>query len=351
MNMPTGNAKFKVGIAGATGYIGSEVMRILSTHPEIEIAWVTSESRVGRKVWEEFPNLLGFVRDEFRRFEPELLGEVDAAVACLPHGGAMETIKVAVDKFPKLKLVDVSGDFRSPRLDKWEEYYKTRHTAREYQSKFVYGFTEFNREQIKGAQYVANPGCFATSINILLAPFAKHGELVGEVSVSAITGSSGAGNKPLQTTHHPERGQNVRAYKVLEHQHLVECVPFLEDLSDKNEFDLFFVPQSGPWVRGIFATAFIPLNQQHSLATVNEMVRDAYEGETFIHIVEGSPEMRLVQHTNMAHVTYRAQGDMLVGMCAIDNLVKGGAGQAVQNLNLMLGLDESTGLMHPGGYV
>lgn len=343
--------RFKVGIAGATGYIGSEVMRILSTHPDIEIAWVTSESRVGRKVWEEFPNLLGYVRDEFIQFEPGLLSDVDAAVACLPHGGAMETIRIAVDQYPKLKLVDVSGDFRSPRLDKWEEYYKTRHTAREYQSKFVYGFTEFNRDKIKGAQYVANPGCFATALNVLLAPFATHGELVGEVCVTAMTGSSGAGNKPLQTTHHPERGQNARAYKVLEHQHLVEVVPFLEDLSDKNEFDLFFVPQSGPWVRGIFATAFIPLNQQHSLATVNEMVRDAYEGESFIHIVEGSPEMRLVQHTNNAHVSYRAQGDMLVGMCALDNLVKGGAGQAVQNLNLILGLEESSGLMHPGGYV
>ncbi len=351
MNTPTQNAKFKVGIAGATGYIGSEAMRILSTHPEIELAWVTSESRVGRKVWEDFPNLLGFVRDEFRQFEPELLGDVDAAIMCLPHGGAMETIKTAVDRFPKVKLVDASGDFRSPRLDKWEEYYKTKHTAREYQSKFVYGFSEVNREKIKQAQYVANPGCFATSINVLLAPFAKHGELVGDVCVNAYTGSSGAGNKPAQTTHHPERGQNVRAYKVLEHQHLVEVVPFLEDLHEGNEFDLYFVPQSGPWVRGIFATAFIPLNQQHSLATVNEMVRNAWEGETFIHVVDGSPELRLVQNTNMVHVSYRAQGDMLVGMCAIDNLVKGGAGQAVQNLNLMLGLDESTGLMHPAGYV
>ncbi|MCB9892854.1 MAG: N-acetyl-gamma-glutamyl-phosphate reductase [Planctomycetes bacterium] len=342
---------FKVGIAGATGYIGSEVMRLLATHPDIEIDWVTSESRAGRKVWEEFPNLLGYVRDEFRTFEPELLSEVDAAIMCLPHGGAMETIKVAVDKYPKVKLVDASGDFRSPRLDKWEAYYKTRHTAREYQSKFVYGFTEFNRDKIKGAQYVANPGCFATSINILLAPFAKHGELVGDVCVSAMTGSSGAGNKPGQTTHHPERGQNVRAYKVLEHQHLVECVPFLEDMHKENEFDLFFVPQSGPWVRGIFATAFIPLNQQHSLATVNEIVKGTYEGEKFIHIVEGTPEMRLVQNTNMAHVTYRAQGDMLVGLCAIDNLVKGGAGQAVQNLNLLLGIEESTGLLNPAGYV
>jgi N-acetyl-gamma-glutamyl-phosphate reductase len=343
--------RFKIGVAGATGYIGSEVVRLLSTHPGVELAWVTSESRVGRKVWEEFPNLLGFVRDEFRQFEPELLGEVDAAIMCLPHGGAMETIKQAVDQFPKTKLVDCSGDFRSPRLDKWEAYYKTRHTAREYQPRFVYGFTELNREQIKSAQYVANPGCFATSINLLLAPFAKHGELVGDVCVNAYTGSSGAGNKPIQTTHHPERGQNVRAYKVLEHQHLVEVVPFLEDMHDGNDFDLFFVPQSGPWVRGIFATAFIPLNNQKSLATVNEMVRDAYTGETFVHIVEGTPEMRLVQGSNMAHLTYRAQGDMLVGMCAIDNLVKGGAGQAIQNLNLMLGLEESLGLMHPAGFI
>lgn len=343
--------KFRIGIAGATGYIGSELMRICATHPHLEIAWVTSESRVGRKVWEEFPNLLGYVRDEFRQFEPALLGEVDAAFMCLPHGGAMETIKQAVNSHPKVKLVDLSGDFRSPALEKWEQFYKARHTAREYQSRFVYGATEFNREKIRAAQYVANPGCFATSINLLLAPFAKHGELVGEICVSGITGSSGAGNKPLKTTHHPERGQNVRAYKVLEHQHMVEVVPFLESLHASNDFDVLFVPQSGPWVRGIFTTAFIPLNNQKSLATVNAMVRDAYEGEAFVHIMEGTPEMRLVAGTNMAHISYRAQGDMLVGICAIDNLVKGGSGQAVQNLNLMLGLEESAGLMHPAGYV
>lgn len=344
-------ARFRVGIAGATGYIGSEVMRLLSTHPEIEIAWVTSESRAGQKVWDEFPNLLGFVRDEFRTYEHALLADVDAAILCLPHGGAMETIKAAIDKYPKAKLVDASGDFRSPALDKWEQFYKTKHTAREYQSRFVYGAPEYNREKIKAAQYVANPGCFATSINLLLAPFARHGELVGEICLTGITGSSGSGNKPAQTTHHPERAQNVRAYKVLEHQHMVECVPFLEALHEKNDFDLFFVPQSGPFVRGIFTTAFIPLNNQKSLATVNEMVRKAYIDEPFIHIVEGTPEMRLVQGTNNAHITYRAQGDMLVGMCAIDNLVKGGAGQAVQNLNLILGLDESTGLRNPAGYV
>lgn len=343
--------RFKIGIAGATGYIGAELMRICSTHPNLEIAWVTSESRVGARVVDEFPNLLGYVRDEFRQYEHELLGEVDAAFMCLPHGGAMDTIKAAVDKYPNTKLVDLSGDFRSPALDKWEQYYKTRHTAREYQSRFMYGATEFHRQRIAGAQYVSNPGCFATSINLLLAPFAKHGELVGDVSICGITGSSGAGNKPSQTTHHPERGQNVRAYKVLEHQHMVECVPFLESLHKDNDFDLLFVPQSGPFVRGIFTTAFIPLNNNKSLATINEIVKQAYAGETFVHVVEGTPELRLVQNTNMAHLTYRAQGDMLVGMCAIDNLVKGGSGQAVQNLNLMLGLDESTGLMHPAGYV
>lgn len=344
-------ARFRVGVAGATGYIGSEVMRLLSTHPEVEIAWVTSESRAGQKVWDEFPNLLGFVRDEFRTYEHALLADVDAAILCLPHGGAMETIKAAIDSYPKAKLVDASGDFRSPALDKWEQFYKTKHTAREYQSRFVYGASEYNREKIKAAQYVANPGCFATSINLLLAPFASYGELVGEICLTGITGSSGSGNKPAQTTHHPERAQNVRAYKVLEHQHMVECVPFLEALHEKNDFDLFFVPQSGPFVRGIFTTAFIPLNNQKSLATVNEMIRKAYIDEPFIHIVEGTPEMRLVQGTNNAHITYRAQGDMLVGMCAIDNLVKGGAGQAIQNLNLMLGLDESTGLRNPAGYV
>lgn len=344
-------AKFKIGVAGATGYIGGELVRILSTHPNVDLRWITSESKNGIHVGEHFPNLLGHLHLEFCNFELDLLDEVDLAFFCLPHTGAMETIKQVAERDSKVKVIDCSGDFRSPALDKWEQYYATRHTARELQERFVYGFTEYNRDAIKDATWVANPGCFATTINTLLAPFAKHGELVGDVCVTAMTGSSGSGNKPRSTTHHPERNQNARAYKVLEHQHLVEVVPFLENLDSANDFDLFFVPESGPWVRGIFTTAFIPLNNQKSLATVNEMIRDAYEDEPFIHIVDGSPDLRLVANTNNIHLSYRAQGDMLVGLCAEDNLVKGGAGQAVQNMNLMLGLDETTGLMHPAGYV
>ncbi len=343
--------RFKVGIAGATGYIGSELMRLLAGHPNIDIAWVTSESSAGRKVHELFPNLRGYVRDEFRTFDPELLAECDAVGLCLPHGGAMELMQTAAAKFPKVKAVDCSGDFRSPEFDLWERFYERKHTARELQPQFVYGLTEFNREKIRAAQYVSNPGCFATSIQLVLAPFAKHGQLAGNVMVNAITGSSGAGNKPGLTTHHPERAQNVRAYKVLEHQHLVEIVPFMQSLNAKNNFDLFFVPQSGPFVRGIFATVFMPLNERLTMASVDALVRESYENEWFVQIVSGTPEMRLVLHSNHAQLTYRASGDVLVGMCAIDNLVKGGAGQAVQNLNLMLGLEETAGLTHPAGYV
>lgn len=349
--MPLQQTKHRIGIAGASGYIGSELMRILCVHPNIEIAWVTSESNAGKRVHEVFPNLRGFVRDEFAIWDIGLCEGLDAVCLCLPHGGAMGAMTEISAKYPKLKVVDASGDFRSPVLSKWEEYYKTKHTAPELQARFAYGCTEFNRDKIKAAQYIASPGCFATSINLLLAPFAKHGELVGEVCVTGITGSSGAGNKPGQTTHHPERGANVRAYKVLEHQHLVEVVPFLEGLNEANDFDLFFVPESGPWVRGIFTTAFIPMNNQKSMATFNEMVRTAYEDEPFVHVVKDTPEMRLVVGSNNAQVLFRAQGDMMVGLCALDNLVKGGAGQAVQNLNLILGLEETAGLMHPAGYV
>lgn len=343
--------KYRIGIAGASGYIGSELMRILCTHPNVEIAWVTSESNAGKRVHELFRNLLGYVREEFAVWDINLCADVDAVCLCLPHGGAMAAATEISTRFPKLKIVDASGDFRSPVIDKWEQYYKTKHTAPELQKRFVYGIPEFNRAAIKAAQYIASPGCFATSLNLLLAPFAKHGELVGEVCVTGITGSSGSGNKPAQTTHHPERAQNLRAYKVLEHQHLVEVVPFLEGLNEANDFDLFFVPQSGPFVRGIFSTAFIPLNNQKSMATFNEIVREAYENEPFVQIVKDTPEMRLVQGTNNAHLMFRAQGDMMVGLCAIDNLVKGGAGQAVQNLNLILGLEETAGLNHPAGYV
>lgn len=343
--------KFRVGIAGATGYIGSEAMRLCATHPRLDIAWVTSESSAGRKVHELFPNLRGYVRDEFRTLEPEMLGEVDAVALCLPHGGAMELMPVIAKKFPGLKVVDCSGDFRSPDIAMWEKFYGMRHGAPELQGRFTYGLTEFNREAIKNARWVSNPGCFATSIQLALAPFARHGQLRGNVMISAITGSSGSGNKPGATTHHPERGQNVRAYKVLEHQHLVEIVPCLESLGTDNDFEIFFVPHSGPFVRGIFATCFVPLNEKLTMASVDALIRDTYEKEWFVQVVNGTPEMRLVQHTNHAMLSYRASGDVLVGMSVIDNLVKGGAGQAVQNLNLMLGLDERAGLMTPGAFV
>lgn len=343
--------RIKVGIVGATGYIGSELMRFLSVHPRVEIAWVTSESSSGRKVHEMFPNLLGYVRDEFRAFDPELLGGIDLAFFCLPHTGAMEVMKTVVSDFPGLRVIDCSGDFRSPVIDKWEQYYGTRHLAPELQERFVYGIPEFHREAIRGAQYVANPGCFATALNLLLAPFAREGQLFGEVCVSGITGSSGSGNKPGSGTHHPERGQNLRAYKVLKHQHLVEVVPFLESLHEENDFDLFFVPHSGPFVRGIFATAFLPLDENVTLASVDALLRSVYEGEPFVQIVPDTPDMRLVQNTNRAMLSYRAQGDMMVGMCAIDNLVKGGSGQAVQNMNLMFGFEETQGLHHPAGFV
>ena len=349
--MTSTNVKHKIGIAGSTGYIGSELMRIASTHPNLEIAWVTSESKAGTKVHELFPNLRGYVRDEFRTLEPDMLAEVDAVALCLPHGGAMELMPMIAAQHPKLKVVDCSGDFRSPDIEMWEKFYELRHKAPDLQKKFVYGLTEFNREAIRGAQWVSNPGCFATSIQLVLAPLARHGQLKGDVKVSAITGSSGSGNKPSSTTHHPERAQNVRAYKVLEHQHLVEIVPYLESLGTENDFEIFFVPHSGPFVRGIFTTCFIPLNERLTMASVDALLRDTYENEWFVQVVGGTPEMRLVQHTNHAMLSYRASGHTLVGMCAIDNLVKGGAGQAIQNLNLMLGLEERAGLMTPGAFI
>ncbi|MCC6573279.1 MAG: N-acetyl-gamma-glutamyl-phosphate reductase [Planctomycetes bacterium] len=344
-------AKIKIGIVGATGYIGSDLMRIASTHPNLEIAWVTSESKSGTKVHELFPNLRGYVRDEFRTLEPEMLGDVDAVALCLPHGGAMELMPTIAKHYPKLKVVDCSGDFRSPDIAMWEKFYDMTHRAADLQARFTYGLTEFNRDAIRKAQWVANPGCFATCIQLALAPFARHGQLRGNVHVSAITGSSGSGNKPSSTTHHPERAQNVRAYKVLEHQHLVEIVPYLESLNSENDFEVFFVPHSGPFVRGIFATCFIPLNERLTMASVDALIRDTYENEWFVQIVSGTPDMRLVQHTNHAMLTYRASGNVLVGMCVIDNMVKGGAGQAIQNLNLMLGLDEKAGLATPGAFV
>ena len=338
-----------VGVIGGSGYIGAEVLRYLSMHPALEIRWVTANSHVGEPVDRVLPNLRGFVGGAFSSLEDARgrLGEVDAILVALPHNQSQDAIPGLAEAAPDVVIIDMGGDFRTNDPEGYRLAYGQEHAAPQWLERFVYGLTEYRREALRGAKLIANPGCFATTLDLALAPLAEAGKLRGDVFATGITGSSGAGNKLSPTTHHPERGNNVRAYKVLCHQHMLEVESFLGSLCD-DSFDIHFVPQSGPYVRGIFATVFTPTIGVEEL---HDLFSRAYEGEALVHVVHGTPELRWVQGTPKAFVGVAGDESNGVVLCVTDNLGKGGAGQAVQNLNLALGLPETAGLSLAGGFV
>jgi N-acetyl-gamma-glutamyl-phosphate reductase len=341
--------KVKVGLVGGSGYIGAELLRYLAAHPRVELVWSSAGSKAGTPIAEVFPNLRGFIAGNFISMDEAArrVAEVQCVFVALPHNESQQLIPRLAEAHPEVKFIDMAGDFRADDPEGYEEFYSQEHSAPQWLPRFVYGFTEFQRPKLDGARLIANPGCFATSILLLLAPLAARGRLAGEVFVTGVTGSSGAGNTPAQTTHHPERALNFRAYKPLEHQHLLEVEAFLRTLT-ATRFGVHFVPLSGPFVRGIFTTAFFPGVKSREL---EEIYRGAYATEPLISVTRGSPELRWVQGTARSHLGVAGDDVLAVGFAAIDNLGKGGAGQAIQNFNRALGFPETEGLLVPGGFV
>ena len=339
----------RVGVFGGSGYIGAELLRYLCSHPGATISWVTAHSRVGQEIAEVLPNLKGAIPGSFvaQAEGEERIGEVDVAFTALPHNESQNLLPKLAEANPEVRLVDMAGDFRTNDPAGYEKYYGCEHTASDWLPRFVYGFTEFQREKIRAARLVANPGCFATGMLLALAPLAAAGRLQGNVCLLGLTGSSGSGNKPRQTTHHPERFSNVRSYKPLGHQHLLEVESFLGSI-DGPEFSLQFVPQSGPFVRGIFTTVFTP---GVSAAELAEIYAGSYGEEGLVEVIEGSPDLRWVQGSARSWVGVGGEGDNGVVFTVIDNLGKGAASQGIQNMNLMCGLEETEGLRMAGGFV
>ena len=240
------------------------------------------------------------------------------------------------------KIVDLSGDFRLHQAHDYERHYKKTHSCPQLMSSFVYGLSEWKKEEILQANYVANPGCFATAINLALAPLAHAGLLPPRVSVFAATGSTGSGASPVIGTHHPQRANNYKLYKVLKHQHTPEIEMFLTDLGAP-QTKVSFIPASAPMTHGIFVTAHLYLDDPQHAAQV---IQDAYESTPFVRVRTQSPHANWVTGSNFADLGVFADEDELVIACVIDNLVKGASGQAIQNMNLMLGLKEELGLIH-----
>ncbi|HSK64767.1 MAG TPA: N-acetyl-gamma-glutamyl-phosphate reductase [Pyrinomonadaceae bacterium] len=339
--------KIKVAIFGGSGYGGSELLRILLFHPNAEVVFVTANEHAGKPVADVHRNLHGLTDLSFIKAPEELretLNDIDCVFLALPHGQAMS---IAPALPARIKAIDLSGDFRLRDQSVFEQHYKQPHNAMDTQAEFVYGLTETNREAIRGARLIANPGCFATATLLGLAPLVANGLLSGRVVVDAKTGSSGSGAKAAANTHHPQRMNSFYAYKPFTHQHVPEIEQELEHVGDWTS-ELIFMTHSLPVARGIFASSYAETKQQLTEHQIREIFADYYHGSFFIRLISGSPDINWVKTTNFCDLGFAVRGKQVVVFSAIDNLVKGAAGQAVQNMNLMFGLDEKTGLVMAG---
>jgi N-acetyl-gamma-glutamyl-phosphate reductase len=338
---------YKAAVIGGSGYGGGELIRRLLHHPHVELVRVASVDYIGEPLSAAHPNLEGQTSMVFEELAPEKAAEgMDIVLLGLPH-------KVSAHKVPEIiktgaRIVDLSGDFRLKDAAAYAKYYGAQHPSVDLLSSFVYGLPELNRDAIRKAKYVASPGCFATTIELALLPLAKAGILSGAVEVVGITGSSGAGVAPTATTHHPTRSVNLRTYKPLEHQHIPEIVETLASAGAR-DLKLRFVPVSAPLSRGIFATCFVHATADK--ATIAAAFAKTYEGEPFVRVPKKRlPEVAAVAGSNYVEVGFAVGEGVVTCFSVTDNLIKGGAGQAIQSMNLMLGLDERLTLEDPGAW-
>ena len=322
----------KIGILGAAGYTGGELIRLLVNHPEAEIIFANSESNAGNLVADVHEGLLGDT--DLRFTDAMLFDEVDVVFFCFGHGKSEEFLKEHAIP-AHVKIIDLAQDFRiaAPTHD------------------YVYGLPEIHKEQICKCQHLANPGCFATCIQLGLLPLAKAGLLTHDVAVNAITGSTGAGQKPVSTTHFSWRTDNMSIYKVFTHQHLHEIRQSLTELQGSLDVDVDFIPYRGDFARGIFCTEVVKFDGEEGTPTnptaeqLADMYRAFYADAAFTHYIDKAIDLKQVVNTNKALVHIDKFGNKAVITCIIDNLLKGAVGQAVQNMNLMFGIDERSGLL------
>jgi N-acetyl-gamma-glutamyl-phosphate reductase len=315
----------KVGIVGGAGYTGGELIRILINHPNVDIRFIHSKSNAGNAVYKVHQDLLG---ETDLLFTGELNNDIDVLFLCVGHGEARKFLEA--NKVPDAtRIIDLSQDFRLP------------HTASINHHKFIYGLPELNRDKIRNAHAVANPGCFATAIQLGLLPLAKAG-LLEEVHTTGITGSTGAGQSLTGSSHFSWRANNIQAYKTLTHQHLHEIGVSLKQLSPHQEIELNFVPWRGDFTRGIFISS--QLRSDLNAEELHKLYEDFYQDHPFTIISKDAVFLKQAVNTNKCFIQLEKVDDKLVVHSAIDNLLKGASGQAVQNMNLMFGIDEKAGL-------
>lgn len=313
----------KIGILGAAGYTGGELIRLLLNHPQAEIVFANSESNAGNPVAEVHEGLYGDTDLRFTDTMP--FDDVDVVFFCFGHGKSEQFLREHAIP-ARVKIIDLAQDFRlaAPGND------------------YVYGLPELNRDRIAEARHVANPGCFATCIQLALLPAAKSRLITEDVSVNAITGSTGAGQKPGATTHFSWRNNNLSVYKPFQHQHVPEIRQSLKQAQGFLDADIDFIPYRGDFARGIFATAVV--RTEAPFAEIEAAYKAFYAAAPFTHYVDKALDLKQVVNTNKCLVHCEKYGNKLLVTSCLDNLLKGAVGQAVENMNLMFGIDETTGL-------
>ncbi|TMI66142.1 MAG: N-acetyl-gamma-glutamyl-phosphate reductase [Bacteroidetes bacterium] len=321
----------KVGIIGGAGYTGGELIRLLIHHPDVAVSFIHSRSNAGKPVHSVHQDLIG---DTDLKFSGELSDDIDVLFLCLGHSESKKFLsenKIA----DKIKIIDLANDFRLAQSSQLGV------------RSFIYGLPELNRDKIKSANSIANPGCFATTIQLGLLPLAKAG-LLKDVYTTGITGSTGAGQSLSATSHFSWRENNIQAYKTLTHQHLGEIGESLKQLQSSGNIAVNFVPWRGDFTRGIFISSQLPCDL--SLIELNKLYEDFYSGHPFTHVTKDPVFLKQVVNTNKCIIQLEQVGSQLVVHSVADNLLKGASGQAVQNMNLMCGLNETSGLNLKANY-
>ncbi|WP_455376736.1 N-acetyl-gamma-glutamyl-phosphate reductase [Kaarinaea lacus] len=341
------NNLIKVGVVGGTGYTGVELLRLLSVHPNVNLQAVTSRSEAGTPVADMFPSLRGYVALDFSTPEESDLTQCDLVFFATPNGIAMEAAPELLEK--GVRVIDLAADFRLKDPAVWKHWYQVDHECPQLLEQAVYGLPEINRESIKSAKLVANPGCYPTAVQLALAPLLEN-KLISKKGIIADckSGVSGAGRKAGIATSLCEVSESFKAYAVPGHRHLPEIKQGLKQVAG-SDVDLVFVPHLTPMIRGIHATVYAKTDA--TITDLQSALENRYRDENFVDVLplESHPDTRSVRGANHCRIAVHKpqDGDTVVILSVIDNLVKGAAGQAVQNMNIMFGLNEASGLNNP----
>lgn len=335
----------KVGIIGGTGYTGVELLRLLALHPEVELAVITSRSEAGKSVAELFPNLRGYLDLAFSEPDVEALKRCDVVFSATPNGVAMSSARELVDA--GVRMIDLAADFRLADPAVWEKWYGMPHACEDLLSEAVYGLPEMNREAIRSARVLANPGCYPTAVQLGFLPLVENGLVrLDSLIADCKSGVSGAGRGANVGTLQAESAESFKAYAVPGHRHWPEIRQGVTRMCGQDEVGLTFVPHLVPMIRGIHATLYMRPNRD--VGDIQALYEEKYREEPFVDVLPAGshPETRSVRGNNTCRIAIHqpADTDQIVVLSVIDNLVKGASGQAVQNMNIMFGFDERAGL-------